>query len=768
MLWSQKCRARREDIRKNRPDTARPLMTVLRDNGAIGTLVVAILFAAGAYAILLLRPNVVSYRPNQAIPHDIVSRVDFVYPDKDRLKAKQDEARETFPRRYRAATGDPWAKLERTLVELPDRVQENSIGSLEPPIRDALDSGAITALLQFREPRNRDSYDRAVRDYVSSLRAHRDDIQGRKMPLVLVAEADRKEEIDSEKRTGLERLIHVEPEGNIPLSWTYTPGESRFEGIALNYARKFFTIALEAKIAKLTSVLLTPTHVYDEQATVEQQNMAVERVPPNAGHVYYKANMILVPRAKNVFDQKDWQLLRAENEAYHASLGDRAAIATRAGTAGLVLIVTAVLSAYIGTYQPRIIRNRSRAIAIACLLLAMLLLSQLAGIGSGQLYLFGTAPVVLCGMILALAYDRRFAIGVATILGLLVTHALNQGISYFLILFTGVVTACLLLDDVRNRSKIIEVGGLTALAMIAATAAVGGIDMDPLKFVGFNCLYAGAAGLVVGFVVSGILPSIEDAFKITTSMTLLEAADVSHPLLRRLAIEAPGTYSHSLQVATLAEAAAEAIGANSLLCRVASYYHDVGKINKADYFVENQPPGGQNRHINLTPNVSLLIIIGHVKDGVEMAKEYDIPATIVPFIQQHHGTTLVEFFYHRAKTEQQSDPTLPAISDTQYRYPGPNPRSREIAVVMIADAVESATRAMPEPTATRVEALVHELIMKRLLDGQFDECEITIRDLELIEKAMVKTILSVYHGRIAYPSTASIQTPPPTQSVRSA
>jgi putative nucleotidyltransferase with HDIG domain len=257
----------------------------------------------------------------------------------------------------------------------------------------------------------------------------------------------------------------------------------------------------------------------------------------------------------------------------------------------------------------------------------------------------------------------------------------------------------------------------------------------------------------VGFVVLGILPFIEKAFRITTNMTLLELADASQPLLRRLALEAPGTYNHSLQVATLSEAAAEAIGANSLLCRVGSYYHDIGKMNKADYFVENQSEG-RNRHINLNPSVSLLIIIAHVKDGVELARDYNLPTSLFPFIQQHHGTTLVEYFYHQACTRKNQEPQTPAISETQYRYPGPRPRSREVAIVMLSDAVESACRAMAEPTANRIESLVHELAMKRLLDGQFDECNLTMRELNRIEKKLAKTLLGIYHGRIAYPSNA--------------
>src|SRR6185312_17530395 len=178
--------------------------------------------------------------------------------------------------------------------------------------------------------------------------------------------------------------------------------------------------------------------------------------------------------------------------------------------------------------------------------------------------------------------------------------------------------------------------------------------------------------------------------------------------------------------------------------------------------------GGENRHLNLNPSVSLLIIIGHVKDGVEMAREYNLPTSLIPFIQQHHGTTLVEYFYHQACKRDQQQPDGPGVSEMQYRYPGPKPRSKEVAIVMIADAAESACRAMPEPTASRVESLVHELVMRRLLDGQFDECDLTMCDLEKIERSVMKSLLAIYHGRIQYPSTAAITAAPATPSVAGA
>jgi putative nucleotidyltransferase with HDIG domain len=319
-------------------------------------------------------------------------------------------------------------------------------------------------------------------------------------------------------------------------------------------------------------------------------------------------------------------------------------------------------------------------------------------------------------------------------------------------LFAGVLTAGFFLDAIRNRSKLVEVGGAMAISMIIASGAAGLLALESGQFILRNCMFAGAAGLTAGFVVLGILPFIEKAFRITTSMTLLELADASQPLLRRLQVEAPGTYNHSMQVAILSEAAAEAIGADSLLCRVAAYYHDIGKINKPDYFVENQQDG-HNRHLNLDPNLSLLIIVGHVKDGVELAREYNLPTSIIPFIQQHHGTTIVEYFYRRACTQQEQRDPSTAVSETQYRYPGPRPRTREVAILMIADAVESATRALDDPTPAQIERLVGDLAMRRLLDGQFDECDITMKDLDRVKRALIKTLAGIYHGRIAYPAT---------------
>jgi putative nucleotidyltransferase with HDIG domain len=329
------------------------------------------------------------------------------------------------------------------------------------------------------------------------------------------------------------------------------------------------------------------------------------------------------------------------------------------------------------------------------------------------------------------------------------------------------------LREVRHRSSLIRAAMTTAFVLGAGAALIGlfsyplvmvadasgglGITRDIWLQIGGNVAGSVGAAIVVGFFVLGILPSIERPFDITTGMTLAELRDPSQPLLRQLQQLAPGTYNHSLQVANIAEAAADAIGADSLLVYVGALYHDIGKMNKPEYFVENQA-GGFNKHNKLRPAMSLLVIVGHVKDGIELAKEYGLPRSIQHFVEAHHGTTLVEYFYHAAKTQAETD-DKESVEEVMFRYPGPKPRSKEAAILMLADAVESATRAMTEPNPSRIESLVRTIARKRLLDGQFDECDLTFRELGLIEDAAIARLCAVHHGRISYPSSKTDEAP---------
>ncbi|MDP6542002.1 MAG: HDIG domain-containing protein, partial [Phycisphaerales bacterium] len=308
------------------------------------------------------------------------------------------------------------------------------------------------------------------------------------------------------------------------------------------------------------------------------------------------------------------------------------------------------------------------------------------------------------------------------------------------------------IKDVTHRHTLIRASGITGIVFALGTCFFALIELpditDAWKQVITDSTLAGASSLAVGFFVLGILPSIEKIFDITTGMSLTDLKDTRNNLLQKLQELAPGTFNHSRQVADIAETASEAIGADSLLSYVGGLYHDIGKMNKPDYFAENQT--GFNRHSTLKPSMSLLIIIGHVKDGIELAKEYDLPREIIHFIAAHHGTTLVEYFYHAAKKAAEEVGGEP-VNDVNFRYPGPKPKTKEVAILMIADAVESASRVMPDPNPGRIEALVRDISRKRLMGHQFDDCDLTFRELVKIEDAIIARLNSIYHTRVKYP-----------------
>jgi len=266
-------------------------------------------------------------------------------------------------------------------------------------------------------------------------------------------------------------------------------------------------------------------------------------------------------------------------------------------------------------------------------------------------------------------------------------------------------------------------------------------------------------GLLSGVVTTGLCPVAEMIFGYTTDVKLLELASMDQPLLRELMLQVPGTYHHSIVVGNMVEAAAKSIEANSLLARVASYYHDIGKINKPQYFVENQA-GGENRHERLAPSMSSLILISHVKDGVELAKNYRLGQGIQDIIQQHHGTSLISYFYQKAvdlqeKQKNSKGGDVPQVSVEDYRYPGPRPQTKEAGLVLLADAVEAASRTLTDPTAARIQGLVQKIINKIFSDGQLDECELTLKDLHQIAKSFIQIIMGISHQRIEYPEPAS-------------
>jgi len=345
-------------------------------------------------------------------------------------------------------------------------------------------------------------------------------------------------------------------------------------------------------------------------------------------------------------------------------------------------------------------------------------------------------------------------------------------------------TAVSLTLQVRRRSKLIRAGiyvGLAIWLLSLTFGLIGPINWfyptaNDWGMLGLQSALAIGNGILTATLVGGVLPVLENLFGITTDISWLEASDLNHPLLRRMTIEAPGTYHHSLVVANLAEAAAEAIGANATLCRVCAYFHDVGKLVKPDYFTENMS-FERNPHEDLAPTMSALIIIAHVKEGVDLALKHKLNQRIIDIIQEHHGTSLVYYFYKRAqqmhedaraggKIMKMRQDDIPEVREESFRYSGPKPQTKESAIVSLADAVESASRSLEKPTPAKIEQLVNDIIEQRISDHQLDECDLTLRDVRVIADRFRFTLMTMLHSRIAYPKQETKSPTPRDDSVR--
>ena len=363
-------------------------------------------------------------------------------------------------------------------------------------------------------------------------------------------------------------------------------------------------------------------------------------------------------------------------------------------------------------------------------------------------------PLLLFSMTIAIAYHQELALLLSACVTLILVLSMGYGLEQAVVLMASAAGAILVLRQVRSRGKLLAVGFVAACVALLTTlgcrysvrAAWPAVVRTRFKLMLWS--------VIAGSLMTVLLPTVEKVFSIQTDLSLIELGDPAHPLLQELIRRAPGTYNHSITVASLAEAAAESIGARGLLVRVGAYFHDIGKMLKPGYFIENQAQG-DNRHDSLVPAMSTLVIIAHVKDGADLGRQNKLPESIIDFIQQHHGTTLVEFFYRQANAQKEINPDHGDVDESSFRYPGPKPQTREAGVLMLADAVESASRVLKEPTPSRIESLVEELSMKRLLDGQLDECGLTLEEVRKIGESLVKSLTAVYHGRVKYPDQES-------------
>jgi putative nucleotidyltransferase with HDIG domain len=490
-----------------------------------------------------------------------------------------------------------------------------------------------------------------------------------------------------------------------------------------------------------------PTLQYSEKDTKEAREKARAQVEPikktiNQGETILPAGSIATEARILELD--------AERHEFFGTQPLSARVKRIIGSALLLGLIFAGFGMYLYGLHGRALRAPRRLACMGALCLVMIIMGKALAYTGWSVLL---VPVPFVAVTFSLIYNQRIAIGAASLLATVLAIISGLSFSTFLVLVGGGLVAGLSTTGVRTRTKLVNVGLLSGLAQACAVWAVNlagdaSIGADFWRSVTFmDSMIALGNGILSGFLITGLLPFLERAFGIVTEISLLEWADVNRPVLRRLILEAPGTYHHSVLVGNLAEAAAQTIGANTLLARTTAYYHDIGKLVKPEYFVENDAEAPQ-RHAKLSPALSALIITAHTRDGAQMADQYRIPGPIRDVIEEHHGTTLVEYFYNAAIQQAGGDGK---VDPECFRYRGPKPQTCEASIVLLADAVESASRVMSEPTASRIDSLVREITQRRLADGQFDDCSITLKELRKVEQSLVRELTAMFHTRIRYP-----------------
>ena len=520
---------------------------------------------------------------------------------------------------------------------------------------------------------------------------------------------------------------------------------------------------VRAAIVHLAQALLPPNITFNRNETELRRQKAVEAVKPVFFQV--KKGEMIVREGQRLGKE---QVLKLQMQA--EGKFESGAIFTMLST-GLLGGLLLCLAVYVAGKHIRQFSTKTKDLLFLALVITILLVLAKLSMGVAeainnafpfisQAAIFYMLPMAAGAMLVTIFFGPTIAVIFAFLLALLAALVLDNQFNLLFYYLIGSLVAIHGVVVCRDRSTPLRAGltvGLTnATVILFMTIAYESLLSTQT---GVALIFGIVGGLLSGVVTTGLSPLAEMVFGYTTDVKLLELASMDQPLLRQLMVQVPGTYHHSIVVGNMVEAAAKSIGANSLLARVAAYYHDIGKINKPQYFVENQA-GGENKHERLAPSMSGLILISHVKDGVDLAKNYRLGEDIQDIIRQHHGTSLITFFYQKAvdlqeKPRNSKHGDTSPVSEQDYRYPGPKPQTKEAGLVLLGDAVEAASRTLADPTAARIQGLVQKMVNKIFSDGQLDECELTLKDLHQIAKSFIQILMGISHQRIEYPEPAA-------------
>nr|WP_273702526.1 HDIG domain-containing metalloprotein [Tepidanaerobacter syntrophicus] len=482
---------------------------------------------------------------------------------------------------------------------------------------------------------------------------------------------------------------------------------------------------------------IKPNMIYDREATEEQQREAMEAVAP----VKVVANQVLIEKG-TVITKEHKEMLKELGLLVGEPWADLGLIA---GACIISALLTGMLGYSIYTFHKNVYANNVYLALFVTIILATLVIS--VGIKPISKYL---VPLAAGSMLISILINPNIAILSSFAMSAVCGIMFENDFSFILVALAGALAGVFCSTKVSLRSDLTKAGVIiSTINVLSITGLLLLNNSSTFLEVARQSAWGLVNGILSSILAIGMLPFLETAFGITSAIKLLELSNPNQPLLRKLMLDAPGTYHHSVIVGNLAEAGAEAVGADALLARVGADYHDIGKLKRPYFFIENQFMS-DNPHDKLTPALSALIITSHVKDGIESADKYHLPSCIKDFIQQHHGTTLLSFFYNKA-LEENGDNKDKKVDKEIYRYEGPRPQKKEVAIVMLADCVEAAVRSMPNPTPGKIEGLIRQIIKDKLSDGQLDECDLTLKDLDKIAIAFSKVLTGIFHTRIEYP-----------------
>lgn len=538
-------------------------------------------------------------------------------------------------------------------------------------------------------------------------------------------------------------LSQLQQDALVTLSSVMGNGGVRNSSVGLQEAKSFVarltqqetpSPSLRLFLTDLTQSLVVPNTYLNRQATARQRNLAAAKVPLVKilkGEVVVQQGQTVTPADMEVLRQ-----LGLVNQGWD--------IGPVLGSMVFVTAMVAIIAGYFWFLRRRLIDSwRVSAMTGLILVVAVAAADALSGVPGLSYLVVPTTAIMVTALI-----DSGLGLVVAGIVALSTAVLTGADINIALVSFFGAVAGVFGTSRLSQRYDILRAGLLVALVNLLALLGLDLMQGASLlqAQVWQYLVWAVVDGFVASILAMGSIPLLEGPFGVVTAVKLIELSNPNQPLLRKLLVEAPGTYHHSIMVGNLAEAAAEAVGGNSLLARVGAYYHDIGKSKRPYFFVDNQF-GAENPHDRLAPTLSAIIISSHVKDGIELSREYRVPEPIVNFIREHHGTTLIRFFYEKARDQEGDD----AVPESDFRYDGPKPRSKETAIVMLADASEATVRTLKNPNPPTIEQVVRRLIKERLEDGQLDESNLTLKELDTIARTFTRVLTGVFHQRIEYP-----------------